>query len=453
MNCPFLEGDLLHSENNVDKMRGGVPLTDEDRAPWLAAIHARIVDSWRRGEDLVVACSALKRGDRESLAEGVTIAWVYLKASPDLIRARLENRRSHFMKADLLASQFDALEEPAEDAIVVDASSSPDAIVEQVLPGLFNRLDLRVADNLQELSAMTAAAMVRVIDAAVRDKGECSLALSGGDTPRELYRLLATRFRDQILWEQVHVFWGDERYVPHDHPDSNYRMARETLLDHVPCSTAKVHPMPTHFRSPEIAAQEYERTLREHFQGSGPRFDVSLLGVGADGHTASIFPGSAALEERSRWVMNVEADAAPPSRLTLTMPALTQSAHIYVLVAGSNKANALKRVLSQASNPDSSPAAGLRQINTARDLVGRSRRRLCPDVSAIFRSLEHTAMDQSREHERARGAGETPESLCLLRCDAEARHFPVFTLDPTKQLVERRGRLRLRPPSSLVHDS
>ncbi len=229
------------------------------------------------------------------------------------------------------------------------------------LPPLVNRIDLRVSDSLQALSATAAAAMVRAIEAAVRDKGKCSLALSGGATPRGVYRLLSSRFRDQVPWPQVHIFWGDERYVPHDHPDSNYRMARETLLDHVPCPAANVRPMPTHLQSPEMAAQEYERMLREYFDGSGPRFDLNLLGIGADGHTASIFPGSPALDEGAPWVMSVEANAAPPSRLTLTMPALTQSAGIYVLVSGSNKANALRRVLGEAPDPGSYPAAGLRQ--------------------------------------------------------------------------------------------
>ena len=359
--CQFLEGDALHSEENIDKMRDGTPLTDADRAPWLAAVHARMVDFLRCGEDLIVACSALKLEYRELLSRGVPIAWVYLKGSRDLIRSRLENRRGHFMKSDMLDSQFDALEEPAKDAIVVDAASPPDVIVPQVLRRLFSRIDVRVADNLQELSAIAAAAIVRVLDAAVRETGSGALALSGGDTPQELYRLLGSRFREQVPWQQVHVFWGDERYVPADHPDSNYRMARETLLDHVPCPVGNIHPIPTHFPSPEVAAQDYERTLREHFGAGGLRFDVNLVGIGTDGHTASIFPGSPALTERTRWVMSVEANVKPASRLTLTLPALTQSVNTYVFVAGANKASALAHTLSPESDPDTHPAAGLRR--------------------------------------------------------------------------------------------
>ena len=132
MQCPFVEGDSLHSKENVDKMSRGIPLTDADRAPWLAAIHARILEVFKRGQDLVVACSALKQQYRTLLAKDVPITGVYLKGSPALIRARLEHRPSHFMKAGMLASQFDALDEPA-DALVVDISASPDAIVEHIL--------------------------------------------------------------------------------------------------------------------------------------------------------------------------------------------------------------------------------------------------------------------------------------------------------------------------------
>ena len=182
-----------------------------------------------------------------------------------------------------------------------------------------------------------------------------------GETPRELYRLLGSTFRDQIPWERIHVFWGDERYVDHGHPDSNFRMARETLLNHVPCPVEHIHPMPTHFPSAEMAAQDYERTLREHFGSDGPAFDLNLLGVGEDGHTASIFPGSAALTDDAHWVMGAETHAEAPNRLTLTLAALTRSANLYVLVAGRRKATALRQVLSANPDPNAYPAAGLRR--------------------------------------------------------------------------------------------
>lgn len=135
LGCAFLDGDSLHPPTNIEKMSHGVPLTDADRAPWLAAIHARIVESYQHGGSLVVACSALKQRYRETLARGVAIAWVYLKGSEELMRARLQHRQHHFMTARLLASQFADLEEPG-DAIVVDVEAAPAAAVQQILHAL-----------------------------------------------------------------------------------------------------------------------------------------------------------------------------------------------------------------------------------------------------------------------------------------------------------------------------
>ena len=174
-----------------------------------------------------------------------------------------------------------------------------------------------------------------------------------------LYSLLATRFRDRIPWTQVQVFWGDERYVPHGDPHSNYRMAAAALLDHVPCPAENVHPMPTGRLDAEAAARDYETTLRRYFAGEWPRFDLVFLGLGSDGHTASLFPGSPALDERTRWAIAVRAPVEPPLRLTLTMPALTGSAHAYVLVTGSAKARALRHALAAGTDPHVCPAAGL----------------------------------------------------------------------------------------------
>jgi gluconokinase len=132
LHCPFLEGDSLHSPANVEKMSHGIPLTDADRAPWLAAIHSHLLDALRRGQSLVAACSALKQSYRAVLADGVPITWVYLKGSAALIRSRLQHRTGHYMKAGMLASQFDTLEEPS-DALIVDIAQPPGAIAEQIL--------------------------------------------------------------------------------------------------------------------------------------------------------------------------------------------------------------------------------------------------------------------------------------------------------------------------------
>ena len=135
LGCGFVDADTLHSTENVEKMRRGVPLTDADRAPWLEAIHARIQAAFSSGEDLVIACSALKERSRQTLAGNVPIRWVYLKGSPELIRARLLRRFDHFAKDNLLASQLDALEEPA-DAFVVDITPAPEVIVKTIVTWL-----------------------------------------------------------------------------------------------------------------------------------------------------------------------------------------------------------------------------------------------------------------------------------------------------------------------------
>jgi len=220
--------------------------------------------------------------------------------------------------------------------------------------------DVRVFADVDELSLRAAEAAVRTINESVRSNGRFSVAVSGGNTPRTLYRLLSSRFRAQIPWTKVHIFWGDERYVPLADPNSNYRMARETLLDVVPCPAGNVHPMPTELPDPDVAAREYEKTLRSYFSEDWPRFDLVLLGLGEEGHTASLFPGSPALNETERWVVAVNAPAEPSLRLKLTLPALTEAANIYFLVTGSNKAQALHHVLIGSPDPKIYPASGVR---------------------------------------------------------------------------------------------
>jgi 6-phosphogluconolactonase len=224
--------------------------------------------------------------------------------------------------------------------------------------GLTTKPDLRVCANPTDLSRRAGETVAATIHDTVRTAGKCSIVLSGGSTPRTLYGLLASEF--QIPWRSVQIFWGDERYVPADDPGSNYRMAKEALLDHVPCPPSNIHPMPTHFPDADAAARDYERTLRHHFVGQWPRFDLVLLGIGDDGHTASLFPGSLALAERTRWVATARAPVAPHLRLTLTLPALTRAAAIHVLVAGASKADALRHVLEGAGDWIKYPAAALR---------------------------------------------------------------------------------------------
>lgn len=182
--------------------------------------------------------------------------------------------------------------------------------------------------------------------------GPFALNLSGGSTPQSIYALLATElYRRKFDWERIHVFFGDERFVPPDHPDSNYRMAREALLSKVPIPGENVHPVPTEGGDPVAAAADYQQTL-ERFYGKDtldlarPMFAVTLLGLGEDGHTASLFPGTEALDERKSWVTSV-IGAKPEPRITMTYPVLASSHSVVFLVAGKGKREMLKRLLAE----------------------------------------------------------------------------------------------------------
>jgi 6-phosphogluconolactonase len=193
-----------------------------------------------------------------------------------------------------------------------------------------------------------------------------AIALSGGATPRPLYELLArSSYRETFPWRRIHWFWGDERFVSHNDALSNYRMAREALLSRAPIPKANIHPMPTEGLTPDAAASDYERELKSFYGAdrldpTRPLFDVNLLGLGSDGHTASLFPGTAVLEERVRWVAAV-VGATPEARITLTYPALESSRHVAFLVDGAEK----QAIFSRLRRGDGVlPAARLRPIGT-----------------------------------------------------------------------------------------
>ncbi len=175
-----------------------------------------------------------------------------------------------------------------------------------------------------------------------------AVSLSGGSTPRRLYELLATQdIAPRFPWRRVHWFWADERFVPHNHRDSNYRMARDALFSRAPVPDDNVHAIPTEGLAPEQAAAEYEATLKRFYGADGlapdrPLFDVTLLGIGEDGHTASLFPGHPALQETQRWVVAV-IGAKPEPRITLTYPALNSSRHVAFVVAGGEKRDVAAR--------------------------------------------------------------------------------------------------------------
>ncbi len=222
------------------------------------------------------------------------------------------------------------------------------------------RPNLRVFPDLESLSRAVAEAMAERINSTVEQRGRFALVLSGGHTPRRLYELVGSEYCGRFPWPDVHLFWGDERYVPATEAHSNFGMVRRALLDCGRIPSENVHPIPTEFAEPGDAARAYERELRIFFRGDWPEFDLVLLGLGTDGHTASLLPGSAALVESHRWVVPVRAPAEPFSRVTLTLAVLNRATLVYFLVAGADKAASLERALTGPSDPDACPASAVR---------------------------------------------------------------------------------------------
>jgi 6-phosphogluconolactonase len=212
----------------------------------------------------------------------------------------------------------------------------------------------RIYPDIAALSEAALGDVLRILKDAVAKRERFSIALAGGHTPAKLYALWAEKYKAQTPWKAVHLFFGDERFVPEDDLLSNYRMVRETLISQVPIPQENVHPMRTNFSSPEKAAEAYEVELRRYFGEGPPAFDVQLLGLGIEGHTASLFPGSPALDETQRWVLAVTAPAEPPQRLTLTPVTLNQGLNTFFLVAGENKREILKALRTE---PDSAPSS------------------------------------------------------------------------------------------------
>lgn len=215
---------------------------------------------------------------------------------------------------------------------------------------------ISVFPDLEALSDAAAGLVLEQSNLAIDSRSRFSLVLSGGSTPLRTYELLGSPpYRDQIRWENVHVFWGDERCVPVDDPRNNAKMAYEALLDKVPVPPHQIHPVMC-ADDPSGAAKDYEEALQAYFQGQVPRFDLIFLGLGADGHTASLFPGTPALGEDDRWVVDVYVPGQEFGRVTFTVPAINSAAVVTFLVAGSDKAHALHEVREGPSNSQRFPA-------------------------------------------------------------------------------------------------
>ncbi|MDP4197963.1 MAG: 6-phosphogluconolactonase [Bacteroidota bacterium] len=203
-----------------------------------------------------------------------------------------------------------------------------------------NSIDsMSVFPELRTLSAAAAKELAILAGNAIAARGRFSIALSGGETPRTLYEILARDYRDAIDWQHVHLYWGDERYVPQTDHESNYRMARETLIDRIPVPESNVHPIPTSFANPEDAAIAYAAELE-----SAMPLDLILLGLGEDGHTASLFPGT--FDPADRRLMIVTRSPKPPLiRISMTLRAINDARNVFFLVAGEEKQGILEKIV------------------------------------------------------------------------------------------------------------
>lgn len=211
---------------------------------------------------------------------------------------------------------------------------------------------LKIHPDAEALAQAAALRLIALIKEAIAARGRCHVALSGGSTPKRLYQLLAeSKYQDDLDWSRIEIWFGDERCVPADHADSNYRMAREALFEHVALPAANIHRMEVALGQVRQAASRYANLLCQRLPliDSMPCFDVILLGMGADGHTASLFPATCILQESTRPVAAVYVDKLQTWRVSLTYPVLNQGRHLLMLIAGADKAARIHEI--HAVNP------------------------------------------------------------------------------------------------------
>ena len=220
--------------------------------------------------------------------------------------------------------------------------------------------EVRVVPDSEALAEAAAETIAVAAEQAAERRGRFTLALAGGSTPEATYaRLARPNYAGRFDWERTHIFWGDERCVPPDHPDSNARMARDVWLSKAPIPEDRIHRIQAELEPP-LAAERYEGLLRQVLPAGGPAFDLVLLGLGHEGHTASLFPGSAALRERERWVTAAYVEKMNAWRITLTPVLLNRAREILFLVSGEKKAHAVKEVLTGKASADEVPARAIR---------------------------------------------------------------------------------------------
>ena len=229
-------------------------------------------------------------------------------------------------------------------------------------------LEIRILADGAAIAQRAAQQLLQAAADAVRERGSFTAALAGGSTPKTLYSLLANDpvLRSQVPWDKIHLFFGDERHVGPGHPDSNFRMATEAMLSKAPLKAEQVTRIKGEYPDAEQAAQEYEQALRTYFQlkdGEYPRFDLLLAGMGNEGHTLSLFPGTKALHPGARVVVRNWVGKLYTERITLTAPAASNAARIIFMVTGADKAPALKAVLEGPYEPEQLPAQLLQPKN------------------------------------------------------------------------------------------
>ena len=227
------------------------------------------------------------------------------------------------------------------------------------------KAQIQIKENIAELAEAFAERFASLAKEAVAARGKFLAVLSGGGTPLIAYRLLAKRpLREMVPWDRVHLFWGDERYVPQDNPESNFRQASEALLNYVNIPQSNIHPMPTDLPLDE-AAQAYDQTLRSFVEASqrSVRFDLVMLGLGSDGHTASLFPGQSALWKDPVIITEGSYQGRPAKRLTLTPLALNQTRDVVFLVSGEAKADALANGLGETKDANRFPSQAINPPN------------------------------------------------------------------------------------------
>jgi 6-phosphogluconolactonase len=217
--------------------------------------------------------------------------------------------------------------------------------------------EIRIFKTLEELSQNAAKIFVQQAGQAIRARGQFLVALNGGSTPTRMFQILAADFREQVDWRQTHVFWGDERIVPTDHPENSYAQARDLFLRHVPIPEANVHRVNTEL-NPADAAKDYAYTLSQFAEPSIEqiRFDLVYLGMGEDGHTASLFPGSSIDEAETVVPVTADYQGRPAQRVTLTPFVINHARLVAFMATGEKKAATLAQVLSGRYNPELYPA-------------------------------------------------------------------------------------------------